>query len=731
MRVMSQQIFDLVVRRTWRVPLTAVSTGDAASIARRFDSVLLTSGFKASGRLLSYLGTLLPLDARLVSVQVLAVVQEAVGAHVQHNTYFRNFPRNVPDTLDFWVSCLQDALKDAPGSPRAAEVFARRKVDLLALPRYGRYQHTYEEMVAAHDTFLPALGDRRTVLDVGGSLDEEAHRLYRQLAGSTTPLSDADLAALALLAPYCAGMEQPATVPLRSARAIVNATHVLYGREPEIDTVTDVLRLACALSGGDVTLETATRFRSLPRPVRRTLLAALDALVRASPAKLGDVAVHREAWKRLGERLHPHEHTGLGTRVFAVARGEEDAPSLNARVERSLASGARAEALRLLAKAPGTLVRRVDHLLRSAVDDAERSAVVDALERALPAVSSRVVLGLREHLENRQGRSDQQPGAGHPSAGRRVFVNRYGGAWAVPDERAELPEDALTALARACDAEVLRRAPRPDGLVVDPDFLDVALPLSARSRPDGAGVLPRGSRTHVTGELLRFFVHWRQSKHTTDLDLSCLLLDRDFADAEHVSWTRLRGEGFVHSGDLTEAADGATELVDVNTSRIQRPVVVPTVYVYSGERFHQLAEGFFGFMSRDTTQAGLPFEPATVRMKSDLSGQGQVVIPAAFLRTQDGWEALWLHLNPSGRPSFNTVEEHRVTTTTLVRDIAARRYLTVRYLVGLLQADGVKVHHELPRGTGPVTYLGFSAPEDLPEGSRVVTPQNLLDLVPA
>lgn len=731
MRLMSQQIIDLVVRRTWRVPLTSVSTGDAASVARRFDAVLLTSGFKASGRLLSYLGALSPQDARVVSVQVLAVVREVIGAHVQHNAYFEDFPRNVPDTLDFWASCLRDALQDTPGAPDAADLLARRGVNLLALPRYGRYQHTYEEMVAAHDEFVPALGDRRTVLDVGGTLDEEAHGLYRHLAESTTPLSDSDLAALTLLAGYCGGMEQPATVPMRSARAIVNATHVLHGRELEVDTVTDVLRLACALSGGDVTLETATRFRSLPRPVRRTLLGALDTVVEASPAKLGDVAAHREAWKRLGERLHPHEHRGPGARVFAVARGDEDAPSLAARIERSLASGARAEALRLLAAAPGTLVRRADHLLRAAADDAETAAVAGALERALPGVSGRVVLGLREHLENRRSRADERPGAGHPGAGRRVFVNRHGGAWAVPDDRTPLPHDALAALALACDAEVLRRVPRPQDLVVDPDLLDVALPLSARSRPDGAGVLPRGSRTPVTGELLRFFVHWRQARSTTDLDLSCLLLDRDFTDSEHVSWTRVRGEGFVHSGDLTEAPDGATEFIDVNLSRIQRGAVVPEVHVYSGERFDQVAEGFFGFMSRDTAQAGLPFEPATVRLKSDLAGQGRVSVPAAFLRGEDGWEALWLHLNLRGRPSFNTVEAHRVTTTTLVRDIAERRYLTVRYLVDLLRADGVKVHHELPQGAGPVTYFGFDAPEDLPEGSRVVTPQNLLDLVPA
>jgi hypothetical protein len=721
-RDMSQKTHDLLVRKTWRVPVTAGSTGDGSSIARRFDVALLAVGFKASDRLLRHIGGLHPRDAQLVAVQALAVVRESVGAHVEHNAYFRDFPKNVPDTLEFWVSCLTDALKDTEYADRAAQIFARQKVNLLALRRYGQYQHTYEEMVAAHEEFLPAVTDRCTVLDLGGTLDEEAHRLYLVLAGSTTPLSDDDLAALAILAEHCGSMSQPESVPMRASRAIVNTVHIAAGREPQADTVTDVLRLACALSDGDVTLETSTRFRSFPRATRRRLLRTLDGIVASSPAKLGDVATHREAWKRLGERLHPHEHPGLPNagRVFAVARGDEDASSFSARVERALATGDRAEATRLLSAAPGALVRRVDHLLRSAADDADAAALLRAVEEALPGVSGRVLLSLRQHLENRRA----------AGSGRRVFVNRLGGAWAGADNRAPLPAEALATLVDACDAEVLRRLPRADVFVVDPDFLDVALPLSGRARPGGTGILPRGSRTRVTGELLRFFVHWRQNDQRTDLDLSCLLLDADFTRSDHVSWTRLRSGGFVHSGDLTEAPGGATEFIDVETPHVRRDVVVPQVHVYAGERFDETAEAFFGFMTRDLAQRGLPFEPATVRAKSDLTGSGRVTIPLAFLRDDDGWEALWLHLNPKGRSGFNTVEGHRVTTTTLVRDIAAHRFLTVRYLVSLLRAERVEVRDEVPQDGRPVTYIGFAAPENLPAGSRIITPQNLLDLVP-
>lgn len=32
---------------------------------------------------------------------------------------------------------------------------------------------------------------------------------------------------------------------------------------------------------------------------------------------------------------------------------------------------------------------------------------------------------------------------------------------------------------------------------------------------------------------------------------------------------------------------------------------------------------------------------------------------------------------------------------------------------------------------GPVTYIGLRRPDGLPEGSRIVTPENLRDLIPA
>ena len=130
-------------------------------------------------------------------------------------------------------------------------------------------------------------------------------------------------------------------IPVRESRAIINAVRVRANAAPLVTTVTDVLRLACELSGGDASLRTATRFRSLPRRQRETLVAALDAAIGADTPKLADVNQHAERWKRLGERIHPHEFDRYpqAQAVFAVARGEKRARSLAGQVELAFADG--------------------------------------------------------------------------------------------------------------------------------------------------------------------------------------------------------------------------------------------------------------------------------------------------------------------------------------------------------------------------------------------------------
>ncbi|MFD5424729.1 TerD family protein [Streptomyces sp. NPDC127084] len=722
---MAHSLESLVIRHTHRLPSPKGPAGEGAIAARQFDAALASVGFKLSAELLERLSGLSEDAVVHTAKRTLRTVGEMLGDHVRHNSHFIDFPANVPDTEAFWMQCVAKALGDGKSRENVLTQLGHGLLDLLSLPTYGRYQHTYEEMLVKHDELIASAGDRVTVLHLGRDLDDELTDLYLALAGSTTPLGEDDLRDLKVLAERCAPGPQPEAIPVRETRAVINQVRLGVGADLLLDTVTDVLRLACALSDGDVTLREPTRFRALSRPLRRGLLAGLDAVVAANPAKLADVRAHREPFKRLGERLHPHEYPRWphAADVFAVARGEKEARSFDSRVEELLDAFDVLGAVKLLISAPGKLFRALDLLLRIAADQEERDAVVAAAVRVAPDVSGRVVLSVREHLHNRARESDQP----------RVFVNRRGRAWVTPDFRPPVPAADRDRLIAALDSEMRRRLPAPGRLLLDPGVLDVALPLSGRATAAGLGVLPRGSVSAVDGEQLRFFVYWKETRHRTDYDLSALLLNADYSTDSWLSYTSLKAVGGVHSGDVTEAPDGASEFINLSLDRVRGTFIVPQVNIYAGEGFEEVEESFFGFMLRDGEQKGRPFEPRTVRMKSELRGVGRVALPLVFQRGDDGlWRAKWLHLYLKGISSANRVEENQVSVSKVVRAIVEREQLTVGYLIDLMSGGTTTV--ELwdggPVPDEPVVYIGLERPEGLHPDSRIITPGNLRDLIP-
>jgi hypothetical protein len=122
-------------------------------------------------------------------------------------------------------------------------------------------------------------------------------------------------------------------------------------------------------------------------------------------------------------------------------------------------------------------------------------------------------------------------------------------------------------------------------------------------------------------------------------------------------------------------------------------------------------------------------------MKSELRGPGRVALPLAFERKPDGrWRAKWLHLYLKGVSSGNRVEENQASVSRVVRAVMEREQLTVRYLVGLMtDADGTTAVESWDGGSvpdEPVTYIGLERPEGLHPDSRIITLENLRDLIP-
>lgn len=721
---MLNDIEEIIVRRTLRVPVPEGPLGDGSAVVRQFDVALMDAGYKLSDDLFAKLTYLEPGTVIDLAVRTLATVKKMVGGHVQHNTYFIDFPKNVPDNVEFWVDRLVNALYAMPelAAQFATDTIVTGSINLLDLPDYGRYRHSYADMLAHHLEFIQQAGDRVTVLQAGEPTDFEARDLYLKMAASRVPGNDLDREDLRKLT-YGQAFDfvHPEVIPVRENRALINEVRVELGVDPLVDTVTDVLRLACALSGGDVTLVEDTDFKSFTRRTRKVLLKALHDVVTRKPEAVGDINQHAMKWKRLGERLHPGDYkkyTGAAE-AFNVARGDLKAPSIAGvfeQIEDPLVA-----AMFLRQKAPGMLLRAADRLLRLGPDaDIQLKTALEIVDAADDA-SGRLLFSLREHVLNRLERS----------TGKRLFVNQSGRGKVVPDTRGPISKPILQYLAFALDAKIRDRVFDGRRWVIDPAASGIALPISGKTIAGGFGTLPRGSVLPVEGDTLRFFMYWHQTSRRTDYDLSALNLTDDGEYHSHVSWTNYRTGGrggwAVYSGDITNAPHGASEFIDIDLRRAPCSIIVPQVHIFSGEGFDEVKESFFGFMLRDRDQEGAPFEPRTVRMKSELRGAGTVALPMMFNHDENwNWQAVWMNLTLAGNPPWgrrNQSESSRATATDLVKAVLTQKRLTVGYLAELAGRDE-------SIGEEPVVYVGFEAPDNLPKGSTVITLTNLTDLIP-
>jgi hypothetical protein len=197
----------------------------------------------------------------------------------------------------------------------------------------------------------------------------------------------------------------PGEIPARETVAFLGAALMSHtSRAPEflqahVKTATDVLRLAVALSEGDVSLAESTKFKTFPRSTRRLLLQRLNTF----PNAIEDMLRWKGRWIRLGERLHPGEWKDKfpsAYSAFDVLRNDKPFATFNAQVEAALEKRDTQSAIALLQNRPGELARRLDHLLRLDLD--RWQATLETFGSIAGQVSTPVLLQVWTHFKHRQ-----------------------------------------------------------------------------------------------------------------------------------------------------------------------------------------------------------------------------------------------------------------------------------------------------------------------------------------
>ena len=204
----------------------------------------------------------------------------------------------------------------------------------------------------------------------------------------------------------------------------------------DFKSATDVLRLAAAMSGQDVSLAKAPRFRSFTRAERRELLSLLEHV-----EKDEGFALRPEQFKRLGEKLHPSEYAKYfpeNKAIFDRVRNGIKIETYNSKLQELMKPPVNAELLTAhLMLRPGMFARYLDFALRSCKDAAAMEDVLFRFISVCKSVEPRVLVQLINHFRNRNNPVQLATGKANGAASK------------VLDREVEpIPEDICNRVAR-------------------------------------------------------------------------------------------------------------------------------------------------------------------------------------------------------------------------------------------------------------------------------------------
>lgn len=497
------------------------------------------------------------------------------------------------------------------------------------------------------------------VIDLGSL--EQFYDMIQKMISAPTSISQADKELIELVVVSEENIKAllPEEIPLKENVAFISGLLLKYGKADTsyigryFKTATDVLRLAVALSDGDVSLADNTVFRKFKRAERRLLLALLNQC--NNPVE--DMLKYKERWIRLGEILHPTEYQNkypIGAEAFDAIRNGHKIITFRSQVEQALRFNNTSVAADLLVQRPGEFARRLDHLLRTHHDLEE---IVIMFSMIAEEVSTSVLLQVMTHFKHR-----------NETLKWRTFFPKgsVGKAIAIPNTLPKLAKRVCLDIVEICEQELVDRFSKlaPLGKVyIEESLQKHHVPFAMRSASKSLRTLSRGSRIAMPeGDTIRFFLWWKEGTvngvptDRVDIDLSATMYNSNFEYMEHISYTNLRSAQYkaFHSGDIVSAPKGACEFIDIDIDSVLRyggRYVVSYLNSFTLQPFCNLPECFAGWMMRSKPGSKEVFDPKTVVDCIDLAADTQIAIPVILDLLER--EVIWCDLALRRHPAYN------------------------------------------------------------------------------
>ena len=380
---------------------------------------------------------------------------------------------------------------------------------------------------------------------------------------------------------------------------------------------TDVLRLAVAISGGDISLAEVkkTRFKQFTSKERKLFMHLLNNLKynknKYSDYLFADMRKYKSTWLRFSERIHPGSYSysryGRVINAFDSLHKGDKIDTINTRIEEMMKTKEITEELvDIISDMPSIFARRVDAMLRNASTDRVRNYIIRKFNEVANQIEISILVELYKYYSILIAESS---GLINYNVDRCFNIKSSVGTkyYVLEDNRVRIDVSWYNKMLINIRNGIGRQVAELSYLgnyYIDPELKNYPVPLKMRAdthtdRPIGKGAsLPIKDDTNY----LRLFTWWTnvdgedRDRARVDIDLSVTYMDEDFClpngsfdflDYRTLGHVRHFGNTKrpdyimgIHSGDFTDGGhyegEGVAEFIDIpldNFDRINRELV--------------------------------------------------------------------------------------------------------------------------------------------------------------
>jgi len=430
------------------------------------------------------------------------------------------------------------------------------------------------------------------------------------------------------------------------------------------NTATDVLRLITAMSDGDITLKTNTFFRKYTKSECKFLLNLLNSINNIEEDMNRKKLKYK--WIRVGEKLKPTKKYKNAYNAFYKIRNNIHIYSFNSEYEKHIKNNDFKKAIKLLKTRPGEFARRLNFLL----EHYDNNYIIDNFKDISNKLPSSILLQLMSYFKNRNNQSDIRTFLPKGNAAQFFSISN------LLDDISQTTCDNIVNICKKSLIYIYSQRDLINNVYINKSIKNYIVPFSQRSNSYASKILTRGSKINIDKNIniLRTFIHWKNTNEdVVDIDLSMIFYDKNWDYVDDISYNNIKIDKFncCHSGDITNAPNGASEFIDLDLSSLKNNNIkfaICSINSFNGQVFNEIPELFFGWMKRKNSNSGEIYEPKTVENKINITGNNLISIP--FVLNVYDKQIIWSDMSLSHNVSYiNNVRNHKNDLSILGKSI--------------------------------------------------------------